>query len=63
MNFSPPYVLYASLQAPGDGRLELHVEGYQQLLLAVRDDRYDWDEADRREIVESGDLPILKGIQ
>ena len=61
MRFSPPYVLYASLKAPTDGRLDPHVEGYRRLLCAVRDDRYDWDKAEQREVIDSGSLPILEG--
>jgi len=61
MRFSPPYVLYASLKAPADGRIEAHLEGYRRLLQAIRDDRYDWDSADTREVVEFDSLPIAQG--
>ena len=61
MQFSAPYVLYASLKAPADGRIDAHVEGYRRLLSAIRDDRYDWDAADGRDVVEFDSLPIAKG--
>ena len=61
MHFPAPYVLYASLKAPTDGRLESHVAGYGQLLAAIRDDRFDWDAADQIEVLEAGNLPIGKG--
>jgi glutathione-regulated potassium-efflux system ancillary protein KefG len=58
MTFSAPYVLYDSLKAPQDGRLETHVEGYRKLLCAIRADRYNWEEADKREVLEFDSLPI-----
>lgn len=58
MRFAAPYVLYASLQAPGDGRLEPHVEGYLQLLKAIRDDQYDFDAAETMDHVGFDTLPI-----
>jgi putative NADPH-quinone reductase len=61
MKFSAPYVLYASLRAPSDGNVEPHVEGYRRLLEAIRDDRYDWDAADGKEIVGADSLPALEG--
>ena len=61
MSFAPPYVLYASLRAPSTGAVEPHVQGYRQLLEAVRDDRYDWDAAARRETVDVDSLPIREG--
>ena len=58
MRFATPYVLYGSLKAPSDGRLESHVEGYRGLLKAIRDDRYDWDAADGSEVVEYDSMPV-----
>jgi glutathione-regulated potassium-efflux system ancillary protein KefG len=58
MRFTAPYVLYSSLKAPSTGDVEPHVDGYRRLLEAIRDDRYDWDEADRRETVDLASLPI-----
>jgi len=58
MRFAAPYVLYSSLKAPSTGDVEPHVDGYRRLLEAIRDDRYDWDEADRRETVDLASLPI-----
>ena len=61
MLFAAPYVLYASLKAPTDGRMDAHVEGYGTMLTAIRDDRYDWDTAEQREVLDSESLPIVEG--
>ncbi len=61
MEFSSPYVLYGSLKAPADGRLDKHADGYRALLQAIRDDRYDWDAAARRDVVDVDSLPIREG--
>ena len=58
MRFAPPYVLYGSLRAPTDGRLDAHVDGYRTLLEAIRDDRYDWDAADDLDVVQSHNIPL-----
>lgn len=58
MRFAPPYVLYGSLKAPGDGRLERHVAGYRRLLEAIRDDRYDWAAADELDVIEVESMPV-----
>ena len=62
MKFSPPYVLYASLRAPSAGAVEPHIDGYRRLLEAIRDDQYDWDAADRKEIADVDKLPIREGF-
>ena len=61
MHFPAPYVLFGSLKAPSDGRMERHVEGYQELLCAIRDDRYDWPDADDNAVIDSDTLPIREG--
>lgn len=61
MTFPPPYVLYASLQAPDRGRVEPHVNGYRRMLMAIRDDGYDWEAAGKREFVDFDTLPIREG--
>lgn len=61
MTFSAPYVLYGSLKAPQEGRIEPHVEGYRRLLCAIRDGHYDWDVADSRDVIQSDSLPIGEG--
>lgn len=45
MRYLPPFVLYASLTAPREGRIDPHAKGYRHLLEAIRDDRYDQDAA------------------
>ena len=61
MRFTAPYVLYGSLKAPSDGRVEPHVGGYRQLLEAVRDDRYDFAKAAANDVVKFDTLPIRAG--
>ena len=61
MRFPAPYVLFSSLKAPDDGRVEPHVDGYRMLLEAIRDDRYDFDVASGREIITHKTLPIRPG--
>jgi len=58
MRFPAPYMLYASLRAPAAGQVEPHVEGYRRLLEAIRDDRYDYAQAERMDVVRYDDLPI-----
>ena len=61
MRFAAPYVLYSSLLAPRDGRVAAHVEGYRQLIEAIRDDRHDFDAAERLAVLMAKDLPLMKG--
>ena len=58
MRFAAPYVLYGSLRASTDGRLDAHVGAYRTLLEAIRDDRYDWDAADDLEIIQAETVPL-----
>jgi glutathione-regulated potassium-efflux system ancillary protein KefG len=58
MEFSPPYVLFESLRAQEAGDIEPHARGYRRLLEAVRDERYDFDAADSKDVVRFDDLPI-----
>ena len=58
MRFTAPYVLYGALQAPEAGQVEPHVNGYRQLLEAIRDDRYDFDAAEKMDVTGFDTLPI-----
>ncbi|WP_416897500.1 MAG: NAD(P)H-dependent oxidoreductase [Minwuia sp.] len=58
MRFAAPYVLYASLLAPSDGRIPEHVDGYVRLIEAIRDDRYAFDRACTMDVATARDLPI-----
>ncbi|MBX2855026.1 MAG: NAD(P)H-dependent oxidoreductase [Rhodobacteraceae bacterium] len=58
MRFAPPYVLHSSLKAPDAGWVAPHVEGYRRLLIAIRDDSYDFDAAAAMPIVTYEALPI-----
>ena len=61
MHFAAPYVLYGALRAPTLGLVEPHVDGYRQLLEAIRDDRYDFDAAQSMDVVHFDTLPIRTG--
>jgi len=58
MHFPAPYVLYGALRAPVEGLVEPHVNGYRQLLEAIRDDRYDFAAAENMDVVTFDDLPM-----
>ena len=58
MQFLAPYVLYGALRAPDEGLVEPHVNGYRQLLEAVRDDRYDFGAAEEMDVVTFDTLPM-----
>jgi len=58
MRFPAPYVLYSSLKAPAERRVEPHVDGYRRLLEAIRDDRYDFARAERMDVIGYDGLPI-----
>ena len=60
MHFAAPYALYGSLRAPAAGEVDPHVEGYRALLEAIRDDRFDWDTAEQRDVLGYDSLPIGK---
>ena len=60
MRFEAPYAIYGSLRAPVDGQLQPHVDGYYQLLEAIRDDRYDFDAARDQGVVLADRLPITE---
>ena len=60
MRFLAPYVLYASLKAPSEQRVAPHVEGYRELLGALRDDRYDLEQAAAMETVSHDTLPLTQ---
>ncbi len=61
MHFPAPYVLYSALRAPAAGQVEPHVDGYRQLLEAIRDDRYDFAAAETLDVVHFDCLPIREG--
>ncbi len=61
MQFPAPYVLYSALAAPDAGLVDSHVNGYRQLLEAIRDGNYDFDEAMSRSVVTYDTLPVRKG--
>lgn len=60
MRFTPPYVLFSSLKAPEDGRVIPHADGYIRMLEAIRDDRFNYSEAETAELLFYDTLPILQ---
>jgi putative NADPH-quinone reductase len=40
------------------GQVEPHVDGYRKMLEAIRDDRYDFSEAEAMEVTDFSNLPI-----
>ena len=58
MEFAAPYVLFASLRAPTDGRADKHVEGYRTLLHAIRDDNYEWGPMDPDKVINFDTIPV-----
>lgn len=61
MKFTPPYVLYASLRAPKEGRVEPHADGYRALLEAIRDDRFNFEKVAAMDVLSFETLPIVEG--
>ena len=61
MTFYPPYVLFSALHAPHDDAMEQHADGYRKLLLALRDDAYDFEAALANDVIHFNTLPIKRG--
>ncbi len=62
MSFPPPFVLFGSLRATAEGRIEPHAAAYRDLLEAIRDNRYDFAAVADRDVVRYDDLPILEEV-
>lgn len=60
MRFIPPYVLYGALNAASTDGIAPHAAGFGQLLTALRDDNFDFDSAEKREVLTHADLPVHK---
>ena len=58
MRFAPPYALYGALSAELDREIADHAAGYADLLTAIRDDAFDFDAADKHEVLGFDTLPI-----
>ncbi len=61
MIYIPPVVLFGSLRAHSEGRVEPHISQCRDILLAMRDDRFDLTQALNRELLLEAPLPILNG--
>lgn len=61
MAFLPPYLLFSSLHAAIDGRIEQHAIGYRRVLEALRDDRFDHSAVSDLPFFCSDRLPIVGG--
>ncbi|WP_430430135.1 NAD(P)H-dependent oxidoreductase [Oceanicaulis sp.] len=55
----PPYVLYESLVASEDERLPDHVKGYKRLIMGLREERYDCEQAGAYDVIQAQDLKTL----
>ena len=58
MRFAAPYALYGALSAETDREIADHAAGYANLLAAIRDDAFDFDAADKHEVLGFDTLPI-----
>lgn len=58
MTYGAPFVLHEALKASDAGAVDPHVDGYVQLLTALRDDRYDFAAADVLGQVDATSLPL-----
>lgn len=58
MRFLAPYVLFSSIRASDEGRMNDHAEGYASLLVALRDDTYDLAVAEALDVVGASTLPL-----
>lgn len=61
MTYIPPLVLFGSLRADSEGRVDPHMKQYLEVLLAMRDDHFDLQQALNRELLLDAPLPILEG--
>ena len=60
MRFVPPFALFAANGAAADGRAREHLAAYTTLLDALRDDRFDFDQADRLDLLSGDMLRVLE---
>lgn len=63
MHYAPPYVLYGALKAPAEGEVGPHADGYERLLSALRDDRFDFQTASGLDALHHDKLPLLESKQ
>lgn len=61
MNFLPPYVLFSSLNAKENGKLQDHVHTYKRLLLGLVNNTFDYSAASKHDFLTSSDLPVKHG--
>ena len=60
MTFETPYVLFSSLKAPKGAALDLHVDGYKQLITSLQDDSFDSKAAAKHDLLHHDTLPIVR---
>ncbi|MEM1360366.1 MAG: NAD(P)H-dependent oxidoreductase [Pseudomonadota bacterium] len=58
MHYLAPYAMYGALYAVEEDRLEPHLQGYQRLLEALRDDRLDLLAAQNADVLNPDTLPL-----
>ncbi|MDX8382414.1 MAG: NAD(P)H-dependent oxidoreductase [Ghiorsea sp.] len=61
MQFIPPYILYSSLNHSDAKSIALHTKGYEQLLLALHHNQFDFAEANQRDVLGFADLAAMGG--
>ena len=61
MRFTTPYALYGALSVETDGEIKEHASGYQELLIAIRDDEFDFEKAAEFDVLSYHNLPIRVG--
>ncbi len=60
MRFMAPYTLFEALKVSGGENLSTHVAGYQRLLEALRDDRFDANKAGELALMDAENIPTNK---
>jgi putative NADPH-quinone reductase len=58
MHFATPYVLFGALSVETDHEIADHTDKYEKLIMAIRDNQYDFKEADTHSILNFQNLPI-----
>lgn len=61
MQYSAPYVLYSALDANESGRIESHIKGYQDLMNAIGQDRFNFSKAIKENVLDAESIQQLIG--
>lgn len=63
MKYSAPYVLYSAIAAQAEAEIAGHVKGYQKMLQAMAQDRFDFAKAIAADVLQSEVLDAFLGAQ